>query len=468
MAIVQLAGIRATYTIIRQETSKSMKFAVLGWNFRKTHLEIRERLALSYEQQLALIRRTLQECHFQELVVLSTCNRVEFHFVAEQPRLTCQHVKDRLAWHFNLPGLPGLSYESYDIDAVQHLFRVTASLDSMIVGEPQILGQVKEAYQQFLDYDYVGSFFKGLFPRAFSAAKRIRTETQIAHNAVSISFAAVELAKHIFSDLSQQTVLIIGAGEMAEMAAKYFIKNGVSKLLITNRTFAHAMALAEANWGSAIRIEQLSDYLGNADIVIGSTGAQDFIVTESMVKRCIKRRKGAPMFFIDIAVPRDIDPRLNNLANIYVYDIDDLQSVVDDNRKEREQQARIAEQIIAEEVEKLHSWFKNLSVVPAIRALRKSFHEMGVAELEKTLQKLGSLSPKQERQVEQMIYTLINKILHKPSHNLRNLNNREDGRLYLESLIDLFELEPPSLSTEEPANSPTLKLLRRPKSRSFQ
>ena len=255
---------------------------------------------------------------------------------------------------------------------------------------------------------------------------------------------------------------------MAELAVKYFIKNGVSKLLVTNRTFAHAMKLAEENWGSAIRFEQLSDYLENADIVIGSTGAQDFIITESMVKRCIKRRKGVPMFFIDIAVPRDIDPRLNNLANVYAYDIDDLQNVVDDNRKEREQQALVAERIIAEEVEKLQSWFKNLSVVPAIRALRKSFYEIGNAELEKTLQKMGSLSPKQQEQVEQMIHTLINKILHKPSHNLRQFNNREDGHLYLESLIDLFDLDPPSLFTEEPANSPARQLLRHPKSRSSQ
>ena len=172
------------------------------------------------------------------------------------------------------------------------------------------------------------------------------------------------------------------------------------------------------------------------------------------------------MFFIDIAVPRDIDPRLNNLTNVYAYDIDDLQNVVDDNRKEREQQALVAEQIIAEEVEKLHSWFKNLSVVPAIRALRKSCYEIGNAELEKTLQKMGSLSPKQKEQVEQMIVTLINKILHKPSHNLRQFNSREDGHLYLESLIDLFDLDPPSLSTEEPANAPARPVLRHPKSRS--
>ena len=265
----------------RTRSVDSMKLAAIGWNFRKTPLEIREQLALSYEQQLTFIRKSLQDCQFQELVVLSTCNRVEYHFVAEQPRMACQRIKEQLAQQINLPGLPGLSYEAFDIEAVRHLFRVTASLDSMIVGEPQILGQVKEAYQQFLDYHFVGSFFKGLFPRAFSAAKRIRSETRIAHNAVSISFAAVELAKHIFSDLSQQTVLIVGAGEMAELAVKYFIKNGVSKLLVTNRTFAHAMKLAEENWGSAIRFEQLSDYLENADIVIGSTGAQDFIITES-------------------------------------------------------------------------------------------------------------------------------------------------------------------------------------------
>ncbi len=440
-----------------------MKFAVLGWNFRETPLEIREQLVLPPAQQLAFAKILFDEAELQELVVLSTCNRTEFYCVASNPQETVPKIQQKLTEHFNIPNLAEMSYQAYDIEAVRHLFRVVASLDSMIVGESQINGQVKEAYRQCLENGTVGSFFKGLFPRAFSAAKRIRTETRISRNAVSISFAVVELAKRIFNDLSRQTIMIVGAGEMAELAAKHFMKYGVSKLLMTNRTFANAVALAEQYQGSAIQFEQLSDYLGSADIIISLTGAQHFIITHETVKQCIKRRKGNPMFFIDIAVPRDIDPRLNDLPNVYLYDIDDLQNVVDNNRKEREQEAEIAEHILEEEAEKLQSWFKNLSSVPMIRALREAFHETGAAELEKTLQKLNNLPPEQQQQIERLVHTLINKLLHKPSHNLRQLSHQDDGHLYLDSLIQLFELAPPQLPMEEPVAPPKLKLLQKSK-----
>ncbi|MBF0276905.1 MAG: glutamyl-tRNA reductase [SAR324 cluster bacterium] len=440
-----------------------MKFAVLGWNFRKTPLEIREQLSLPATQQMEFADAVFQEAELQELVVLSTCNRTEFYCVSANPEETVPKIKQKLINHFNIPNLAEMSYEAYNIEAARHLFQVVASLDSMIIGESQIGGQAKEAYRQYLENEYVGSSFKGLFPRAFSAAKRIRTETRIAHNAVSISFAAVELAKRIFNDLSRQTIMIVGAGEMAELAAKHFMKYGVSKLLVTNRTFANAMTLAEQYQGSAIRFEQLSDYLENADIIISSTGAQNFIITEETVRQCIKRRKGNPMFFIDIAVPRDIDPRLNDLPNVYSYDIDDLQGVVDTNRKEREQEAEIAKQILEEEVEKLQSWFKNLSAVPTIRALRESFHETGAAELEKTLQKLKHLPPEQKQQIERLVHSLTNKLLHKPSHNLRQLSSREDGHLYLDSLIQLFDLSPPEIAMEESKAPPKLKLLQKTK-----
>lgn len=441
-----------------------MKFALLGWSFKKTSIEIRERLALPYAQQLALASQIFPTIPLQELVILSTCNRIEFLCVAEQPQAMVAALQARLREHFKLPHLAETAYALYDLEAVAHLFQVTASLDSMIVGEPQIQGQVKEAYQHFFEKNYVGSFFKGLFPRAFFAAKRVRTETQIAHNAVSISFAAVELAKRIFNELAQQTVMIIGAGEMAELAAKHFLKNGVSKLLITNRTFAHAMTLAEQYQGSALQFEQLGDYLETADIVISSTGAKNFVVSQAMVKHCIKRRKGSPMFFIDIAVPRDIDPQVNNLPGVYAYDIDDLQNVVDSNRDERNRQAKLAEQIIAEEVEKLGFWFKNLSVVPTIRSLREQFQDMGASELEKTLHKLPNLTPEQKQHITRLVHTLTNKLLHTPTQNLRKFGNQEDGHLYLDSLHRLFELSPVELSAE-PAESPPLQLLKSRQSR---
>ncbi|MBF0286640.1 MAG: glutamyl-tRNA reductase [SAR324 cluster bacterium] len=438
-----------------------MKFAVLGWNYRKTSIEIREQLAIPQTDQLELADRLCRDLALQELSILSTCNRTEFYFVAPNTRSTLGILLKQLIAHYNLPELEELCYPAYDEEAVKHLFRVTSSLDSMIIGEPQIQGQVKTAYQYFLENEYIGSFFKGLFPRAFSTAKRIRTETQIAHFAVSISFAAVELAKRIFSDLSEQTVMIIGAGEMAELAAKHFIKNGVSKLLVTNRTFSNAVILAEQYQGSAIRFEQLSNYLDNADIIIGSTGAHNFIINYDIVKQSIKRRKGRAMFFIDIAVPRDIDPRLNEIANVYSYDIDDLQNIIEDNRKERLRQAELAEDIIEEEAEKLNNWFKTLSAVPAIRALRNSFHQIGFDELEKAFQKLNTLSPEQKEQVERLVHTILHKLLHTPTCNLRKFSNQEDGYLYLDILNQLFELSPPHFSVEESSSTPSLQLIKK-------
>lgn len=436
-----------------------MKFALLGWNYRKTPIETREKLALSESDREVWTKMLFEAIDLKELVILSTCNRVEFYLVAAHPQEAVQRIKQMLIQSLKITELDNYAYQYFDIEAVNYLFRVTSSLDSMIIGEPQIQGQVKSAFQEFSERETIGPFFKGLFPRAFSTAKRVRTETKMAHFAVSISFAAVELAKRIFDSLPQQTVMVIGAGEMAELAAKHFIKNGVTKLLVTNRTFSNAVVLAEQYQGSAIRFEQMTDYLEKSDIVISSTGAQDFIITREMVKPVVKRRKGAPMFLIDIAVPRDIDPRLNSLSNVYCYDIDDLQNVVDNNRKEREQQAKIAEGIVGEEVEKLETWFKNLSVVPTIRQLRNSFQEVADLELERSMQKLQSMPDEQQEQVKRLLSNVVNKLLHKPSTNLRKFGNSDDGPLYVDTVSQLFELTPQNLSVEEPSTPPTLKLL---------
>ncbi len=437
-----------------------MKFAVLGWNYRTTPVELREQLTASELHVPEFAQALRRQANLQELLVLSTCNRVEFYFVSPHPEEAGQCISRMIQDQLQSAQLEGLSYASYDLAAVQHLFRVTSSLDSMVLGEPQIQGQVKDAYQQFVSLDHVGPLLKGLFPRAFSTAKRVRTETQIAHFAVSISFAAVELAKRIFSDLSEQTVMIVGAGEMAELAAKHFLKSGVSKLLVCNRTFANAAKLAEEHQGAAIRFEQLPAYLGSADIIIGSTGAHKYIVTQDMVKQTLRKRKGNPLFFIDIAVPRDIDPQLNDLPNVYCYDIDDLQNVVDNNRRERELQAELAADIIQEEVKNVDSWFKTLSAVPSIRSLRETFHGVGSIELEKTLRKLEELSPDQKDHIKRMVHSIINKLLHTPTSNLRKVSSRDDAHLYLETLTQLFELSPLEVSVEE-NQKPTLTLVRK-------
>lgn len=439
-----------------------MKFALLGWNFHQTPVELREQIALSAQAQSELALRLRAQFPIKELLILSTCNRTEFYFVGPNFQELSIEIKKTLIEYWGAPELETLAQELYDLDAVNHLFRVASSLDSMVLGEPQILGQLKDSYHRTVSGEHHGKLFKSIFPKAFSAAKRVRNETSISHFAVSISYAAVELAKHIFRDLSQQTVMIIGAGEMAELAAKHLIRNGISRLLVTNRTFSNAVALAEKYQASAIRFEQLQDYLVNADIIISSTGAKNYVISAHDVEQSLKKRKGCSMFFIDIAVPRDIDPKVNKLPGVFCYDIDDLENVVNQNRQERQQQAELAEQIITEETTKVHHWFRTLSSVPSIRSLRQNFHQTAEIELVKFLDKLGALSPKQQDLVKHMVHSIINKLLHTPSKNLKQMSQRDDITLYLEAISEIFELNPTPSSLEEKTHTrPQLKLLKK-------
>lgn len=435
-----------------------MKLAVVGWNYKTTPIETREKLAVPSCERAATTHRLKQLAGLQELVILSTCNRLELYFTSKDPQKSISIILREFDQKLNGESAQGSVYHHHDLEAVTHLFKVTASLDSMVIGEPQITGQVKEAYQWHLERGELGKFFNGLFPRAFSAAKRIRNETCIAHYAVSISFAAVELARAIFSDLTNQSVMIIGAGEMAELAVKHLMKNGVKQLLVTNRTFANAVKLAESCQGSAIRFDQLITHLPNADIVIGSTGAWGYIITEAMVKQSLKKRKGRPMFFIDIALPRDIDPAVNELPDVFVYDIDDLQNVVDANKVEREKQAEYAHAILLEEVRKVDFWFKSLSAVPFVKALRERFQEVAQAELHKTLPRLSDLDEQQTAAIEYMMHCVLQKLLHTPTTKLRELTQHEDSQLYLNTMMELFELNE-SPTQESSSRIPHLRVV---------
>ncbi|MGK5095283.1 glutamyl-tRNA reductase [Deltaproteobacteria bacterium TL4] len=435
-----------------------MKFAVLGWNYRKTPIEVRELLSLPPEQRRHLATELKNNFLLDELLILSTCNRTELYFKSAQPLENTHKLLQHLSLFWGIKQLADYSYTIYDLEAVEHLFKVASSLDSMVLGEPQILGQLKDAYLQFDEALFLGGLCKYLFQKAFSTAKRVRTETQIANFAVSISFAAVELAKRIFEDLSNQTVMIIGAGEMAELAARHLIKSGVSRLLVTNRTFSNAVSLAEKYQGSAIRFEQMTEYLIHSDIVIGSTGASKPVVTFPMVKSILKQRKGRPMFFIDIAVPRDIESQINELNNVYCYDIDDLQTVVDQNKIVREQQAQKALVLIQEEVHNVQAWFKVQNTLPTVRSLRGQFHGIAENELKKMSSKLKDFSPDQIELVERLVHNVVHKLLHKPTCNLKQVGQQDDMQLYLESIIEIFELSPTSLTLEK-SKTPPLKVL---------
>lgn len=434
-----------------------MRFTVIGWNFKNTPIEVRERLALKRDQQIELANRFKDNFKLGGIVILSTCNRTEFFLANAEQQLN--QIIEMLQKYWNIPELRESIYILQNIDASKHLFRVASSLDSMVLGEPQILGQLKDTFHCFSEAELTGKLLHPLFTRAFSTAKRVRTETTVASNAVSVSYAAVELAKHIFEDFSKQSVIVIGAGEMAELAVQHLMRSGISQLFVTNRTFTRAAELAEKFQGLAVPFEHLNRHLHQADIVISSTGARNYIITQELVKKCLLNRKGNPMFFIDIAVPRDIDPEINKLHGTFCYDIDDLQTIVSQNQEERKKQTIKAEEIIEEELSKLEIWFKSLSAVPAIRSLRKSFHSTAEEELQKVFQRIKNLSESERKEIEQFVHRLVNKLLHDPSRNLKQLAQEEDSHLHMESIAKLFDLSPAPLG-KTTQQQPRLKIIK--------
>ena len=434
-----------------------MRFTVIGWNFKNTPIEVRERLALTRDQQIELANR-LKECFkLGDIVILSTCNRTEFFLANAEQQLN--QIIEMLQKYWNIPDLRESIYILQNLDASRHLFRVASSLDSMVLGEPQILGQLKDTFHCFREAELTGKLLHPLFTRAFSTAKRVRTETTVATNAVSVSYAAVELAKHIFEDLSKQSAIVIGAGEMAELAVQHLMRNGISQLFVTNRTFTSAAELAEKFQGLAVPFEHLNRHLHQADIVISSTGARNYIITQELVKKCLLNRKGNPMFFIDIAVPRDIDPEINKLHGTFCYDIDDLQTIVSQNQEERKKQSIKAEEIIEEELSKLEIWFRSLSAVPTIRSLRKSFHSTAEEELQKVFRRIKNLPESERKEIEQFVHRLVNKLLHDPSRNLTQLAQEEDSHLHMESIAKLFDLSPAPLG-KTTQQQPRLKIIK--------
>lgn len=326
-------------------------------------------------------------------------------------------------------------------EALHHLFRVAASLDSMVIGEAQILGQLKEAYTCSFEAEGTNVVLNRLFRHSFAVGKRVRTETEIGDSAVSISYAAVELAKKVFEDLRGRRAIIIGAGEMSELTTKYLVANGVSSVLVANRTYERAVELAERFSGRAVKFDELPEYIARADIIISSTGAPHYVIKKEDVAKAMQKRRNNPIFFIDIAVPRDVDPEVNNIYNAFLYDIDDLQSVVDANLSERAREAKKAEVIVEKEVEKFISWLSSLEVVPTISALKEVAEIIRQQETEKVFNKLGSLTERDKNIINALTSVIVNKLLHQPIVRIKECAERKDGYLYIESLRHLFDLE---------------------------
>ncbi len=410
---------------------------IVGVNHRTAPIEVRERLAFDNGTLEAALRRLVDADNVREGMILSTCNRVEIITSVSDVAGADDQMKTFLA---ETQGAARTTFEEHlythtGKDALGHLFRVASSLDSLVVGEPQILGQVKEAYATASEVGTLGEVLHRCFHKTFAVAKRVRSETRVAAKAVSVSSAAVELARSIFDHLEDKTAMVIGTGEMGELAVRHLQNHGIGKVLVTNRTYARAVELAKEFNGTVVPFEQFPKHLHFADVIIGSAGGNDYLVRSAVVAEALRERKRRPMFFIDLGMPRNFDPRLNDLENVFLYDIDDLEQVIEENKDEREREALKAEAIIREEVEAFWQWLSGLEVTPTIVALREKAEAIRQRELAKTLAALKELPPHAQKAIEALSVGIMNKLLHPPIAYLKTAGRSEEADNALEVAV---------------------------------
>jgi glutamyl-tRNA reductase len=414
-------------------------FVVVGLSHRSAPVEVRERLAVAPDRLEHELRQIAAGGRFDEALLISTCNRVELYATSADPVAAVQNAREAFAGRLAKPVGDEVLYQERGVDVIRHIFRVASSLDSLVVGEPQILGQVKEAFDAARGAGTVGTLLGRCFTQAFATAKRVRHETGIAEGTVSVSSIACELAKKIFGNLEGRRTLLLGAGEMGEAAARSLRQTG-TQLHVVNRSDERAQQLAEACSGRAVPYERLSVELADADVVIASTASEKFILTPELMKGVVRTRRHRPLFIIDIAVPRDVDPRVGNMDNVFVYDVDDLQQVAEENLSVRAREAARAEQIVEEEVEAFLSWRRSLELAPTIVALRQRFGQIAAEELARTLPRLDSTSSSDRAVLEAMGRSLVNKLLHQPMTQLKAGAGEPDGALLIDAVRRLFAL----------------------------
>ena len=422
-------------------------FVVVGLSHRTAPVEVRECLAVAPDRLEEELRTIAANGPFDEALLISTCNRVELYATSASPSEAAQHAKETLATRLPETVANDVLYQERGVDVVRHVFRVASSLDSLVVGEPQILGQVKEAFDAAKGAGMMGTLLGRCFTQAFATAKRVRNETGIAEGTVSVSSIACELAKKIFGNLEGRRTLLLGAGEMGESAARSLRKTG-TQLHVINRSEERARTLAESCGGRAVPYERLTTELADADVVIASTASPNFILTPELMKGVVRTRRHRPLFIIDIAVPRDVDPRVGNMDNVFVYDVDDLQQVAEENLAVRTREAAHAERIIEEEVESFLSWRRSLELAPTIVALRKRFGQLADEELQRALPRLEGVSQSDRAVLEAMGKSLVNKLLHQPLTQLKADAGEPDGAFLIDAVRRLF-----ALSEEEPRAS---------------
>ena len=417
-----------------------MTLYLIGANHRTAPLAVRERLVFPPEDQDRSLAHLLQRGPVEEAMILSTCNRTEV--LVQGAGDTVAAVKSFLGEErgFDIDELDRILYVKEDLEAVRHLFRVGAGLDSMILGEPQILGQLKAAYETAAGG--LGTMMQSLLQRSFAVAKRIRSSTEIGRSPVSVAYAAVDLAEKIFGRLDGRSALVLGAGETAELALRHLTANGIRSVLVANRTYSRAEELARAFQGEAVPYDAFPAHLERVDILISSTAASEPVLGYEQAIEVIRRRRNRPLFLIDIAVPRDVDPRVNEIDNIYLYDIDDLQNVADAGLEERRVAAEQAERMIEVEVTSYRDWARSREVSPTIVALRRKLHSLGRGEVERFNGRFRKLPPDQQQAVQELAESLINKVLHRPILLLKRSASSPDGADRIALVRELFGLAP--------------------------
>jgi glutamyl-tRNA reductase len=397
-----------------------MSILVYGMNHESAPIDVREKVAFPPADLDAAVTRLVRSGRAEEGVIVSTCNRTEI-VAAARGDAAAEGLREFLAQERGVSreDLERHCYAHSGPPAVRHVFRVASSLDSMIVGEAQILGQVKEAYAAAARAGTLGPVLDGLLQRSFAVAKKVRSETGVARHPVSIAHAAAALARDIFGDLKDNVVMIVGAGKMAHLAARHLIGGGVREVLVANRSYRGAVELAGELGGRALPFDRLHEEMERVDIVIASTAAPHHVVRHEEALRLSRARRGRPLFLIDIAMPRDIDPRVNEIENVYLYDLDDLNKVVQAHRAERGQEAKLAEAIVDREVEAYLAWARARDLGPAIEDLSRHLHAVGEKEVARFRGRLAALTPEQHRTVEELAASLVNKVLHHPIQALK-------------------------------------------------
>lgn len=419
-----------------------MKFIVSGLNHRTAPVEVRERLAFQDATLPAALHELKQRPGLLEAMILSTCNRVEIAVTTNEQTDAEDCIETFLAesQHVEREWISQYLYHHQGPEAIRHVFRVAASLDSMVVGEPQILGQMKAAYTVAKGEGSINGFLDLVLSRAFNVAKRVRSETEIGGSAVSVSFAAVELAREIFASLEDRKALLVGAGKMSELSARHLRRSGVGQILVANRTHERALEMGKVFDGRIVEYDKFVAALPEVDIVIASSGAPHYILLKDQMRKVMSARRNRPMFLIDIAVPRNIEPSVNQLDNVFLYDIDDLQTVVDRNVQGRLKVAEEAEQIVAEEVQRMMSRLKEREIAPMIVSLQEQLEQVRTGEIDRMRSRLGSLTPQQEEAIEALTRGIVNKIAHGPISELRKQASQPEGAHFASVIRRVFRL----------------------------